>query len=296
MSRVSQPASVEPEIDLGRYLRRVVRRFWFPLAGVVLALVTALPGRASNDPVFEARSVLFIGQPRDANGTALPAGLNANPATAAAIVNQPAVQQAAAQAVGLKPKALCCGRVVASVVAGSQAAGTRGITPPLYQITVRGPWGADQAAAAANQLANEVVIRTSEFQTTKQTLIEAQRDDLVQRAADADAAIKADRESLAALEAQPATPTNAALKAPLLTSLALTGDLVWRLREQLSDAEINLEVVRKIETSRLVTEAVGRRVDVGASRRALVTRVIVGFLLGSLAAILLPPFRLRKRQ
>ena len=282
-----QPADTPGEIDLQRYVRRLAARWWIVALCVVVAVaVSLLRSESGNAPnLSEARAFVSIGQPLSPNGVPIPGTLNSNPLYPSTLLSQAEWRDAAAEAAGLRRGALA-GRV--STQAAGASAARAGTSQQLF-VTVRGPFTPEQAAAAANALAERLATFTSGYQRSKIGQLEARIERLTAQVGELTTDSAGIRERIRGL--QDGGALAATDRAILLTSLgqtlATTRALQADLQEQLFDSEQQLEATNQIEQSQIVDPAVGRRVGGAASGRSgVVVAAVLGLVVGVLLALL----------
>src|ERR671934_526354 len=113
----------EQEVDLGRYARAVVVRWWLPVAGLVAGAIVGYLISLSGSQVWKAGATVYLGTPYSYPGNTPLQSQQTNPTTVGAIVKSEESIDAAATAAGLKPAQLR-GKVSTKTVSGS--AGTVG--------------------------------------------------------------------------------------------------------------------------------------------------------------------------
>src|ERR671934_510904 len=86
----------EQEVDLGRYARAVIVRWWLPVAGLIVGAFIGYLISLSGSQVWKASATVYLGQPYSVIGGALLQGPQTNPATAGAIVHSEAAIDKAA--------------------------------------------------------------------------------------------------------------------------------------------------------------------------------------------------------
>ena len=178
MSQQDSQQDDDVEIDLGRYARRVLARWWIVAISVVVVVGIALVTQTgSSSETWTARTLVFLGQPLSPTGSPLNITLGSNPATPGILIrNDDLIATAAAQA-GVKPGQLK-GHVSSQVL--SQAITKTNYTP-LVNIVVQG-LAKDKVAPASQAVAEQVIDRINQYpnaqekvlltltQTQKQTL------------------------------------------------------------------------------------------------------------------------------
>ena len=137
----------EREIDLRSAWHRIVRRWWLPVAGLVAGGVLGVLLSVGGGKVFEAKTLLYLGQPFTPNGGGQIQSLATNPKTVSEIVRSESVLEEAAT----------CQRPDGGTVARQDrdardhVAGTdRARLSPLVEITVQANSAAKAERAAAS--------------------------------------------------------------------------------------------------------------------------------------------------
>ena len=96
----------ERELDLRSAWQPVARRWWLPVAGLVAGAVLGLLLSVGGGETFEAKTLLYLGQPFTPNGGSQIQSLATNQATVSEIVRSQSVLKEAARASGLKARQL----------------------------------------------------------------------------------------------------------------------------------------------------------------------------------------------
>jgi hypothetical protein len=169
---VSQPESQnddDVEIDVGRYVRRVLARWWIVAISVVVVVGVALVTQTgSSSETWTARTLVFLGQPLSSSGSPLNITLGSNPATPGILIRNDELLARAAGKAGLKPGALK-GHVSSQVL--SQAI-TKANYTPLVNIVVQG-LAKDKVAPASKAVAEEIITATNQYPSAQQKVLKA---------------------------------------------------------------------------------------------------------------------------
>lgn len=281
------PESPDPagEVDLRDYARRIGARWWIVAISIALAVAASYTFTITEDRrLTRGAAIVYLGQPVSPNGSPVANALSTNPLFAQTYARQPAVRDAAAQAAGLKAGALD-GRVSVEFV--STAAGVRGTNVPLANVIVQGPFTVQQSAAAANALADAVVLEANRYTDAKAERVSAARDLLRERQEELRATAAATQERLAELERTPGLPAaeRAALSAPLIATLQYNGSTESLLAEELTDLEVQVDYIENIEAARVVTPAKGSRVAPASRQVSLLAAIALGAAVGLVLAV-----------
>lgn len=274
------------EVDLGRYVRRVLAYWWIVVICVIAGIVIGLTRSTTTKATFQASTVVAIGQPLTPSGGLVAGAPQANTALPATILKEQGTQDTATKAAGLKEGALV-GHVSTQVVQSS--AKSANVTP-LVTITVDGPWGKDPVARAADALASVLVQQTSTYQLQQEKLLQAQLSGIQQRI---DELQKASATALAAIGKLGSSPTDAALSTVYQNVIDSNNSLEFGLRGNVTAAQGSLSLVQEIEMSRVQSPARGRAINAQTKHASLVVSALLGLLVGVAAALALATVRRR---
>ena len=92
----------EREIDLHSAWERIAARWWLPVFGLVAGAVLGVLLAVGGGNVFEAKTLLYLGQPFTPNGDLQIQSLATNPQTVSEVVRSESVLEEAARASGMK--------------------------------------------------------------------------------------------------------------------------------------------------------------------------------------------------
>jgi capsular polysaccharide biosynthesis protein len=287
-NRAVPELEAEQEIDLGRYGRRLARRWWLLVLGLVVGgLVGWIFSSAASSDVNRAEATIYLGQPLSATGGSQVPSLQTNPAAVREIARSDEVVGEVAEQVGIEPRRLRAG-ISTSQVSGATV--RTGQTNQLFEIAVRGPWPRATVAEATNLLAAEVVERTSAYADTKIAAYEARLEEL-------NADIEAAEASIAELRA--AATDSGASSQDKLTAVTLLGFARGDrsdLSEERLDVELLLAQARDVEKGEVVTEARASAVTPRSSRSSIVVGALIGLIVGLVAALAWDPIARRRRR
>lgn len=146
--------NAERDVDLGRWRRALAALWWLPVAGLVVGAIVGVLFALGGSKQFSASSLISLGQPVSPGGVVI-ASYNTNPRAISEITSSASAQAQAAKQAGIHPGALR-GRVSVGVV-GVQTGTGAARTAPLISVTVTGKRELP-TAKAANALA-EIVVR-----------------------------------------------------------------------------------------------------------------------------------------
>jgi uncharacterized protein involved in exopolysaccharide biosynthesis len=287
-SRELPELEAEQEIDLGKYGRRLARRWWLLLLGLVVGgLIGWIFSSAASSDVNRAEATIYLGQPLSASGGAQVPSVQTNPAAVREIARSEEVVGEVAEQVGIDPRRLRAG-ISTSQISGAVV--RTGQTNQLFEIAVGGPWPRATVAEVTNLLAAEVVERTSAYADTRIAAYEARLEEL-------DADLEAAEASIARL-ADAATDPGASSQ-DRLTAVTLLGfaraDRSDRSEERL-ELELLLAQARDVEKGQVVTEARASAVTPRSSQSSIVVGALIGLIVGLVAALAWDPVVARRRR
>ena len=282
----------EREVDLASAWGRITDRWWLPVAGLVAGAVLGLLLALSGNDVYQARSIIYLGQPFAVLGGGQIQSLATNPRTVNEIVHSEAALKAASDKSGVPLRRLRSSVSVKEITAPGQ---TRATTP-LVEIGVKAP-RRHNAEVAAEVLSNRVVSKVSVFVVDKVHNLE-------QQVNVAKAQLAAVNERIQTAQAQQATVTKDRSLSPEVRLLAIlnlnsvisTADARrTALQEQLYDSQQLLNQATNVEESRVVEPAVAAKSTARSNRTSLIVGGLIGLLIGVVAALVVEPIVARRR-
>lgn len=283
----------EREIDLRALWARLAARWWLLAGGLVLGAIVGVLLSASGGKTFEAKTLLFLGQPFTPVGGGQIQSLATNPRTVSEIIHSEAALDRAARASGLRVGQLRGHVTTQTVTAPAQAKNTS----PLDEIIVDGP-ARLKTQQAAQALAQEVIKQVSGYVDTKITLLDRQV------AYDQQSLKSANVRILDALRLQQQALKNKNLaladrfliQANANTSLNFYEARQTNLRNDLTGTQQLLSLAERVERSRIVEPAIAVEVTGRSRNTSLVVGALLGLLLGSAAAYLAGSLTTRRSQ
>lgn len=262
----------EREVDLARIGRALLARWWLIAGATVIGMAVGALIARGGDPVFQAQSTIYLGQPLSAAGTHQVQNIQRSSAAATRIIKAPALVAEVAADVGLDADALGDSISTRVIRRPSDAAGEG----DLMEIIVRGPWQ-QRSEKAANRLAESAVSQLSTYADSK--------------IADLEGELQVEQAELAALEGQIAelessiaSVDDEAERLRLQTVLSLREEQRARLIEDRVATELGLAVARDIERGRVITEAASRQVDARNRTTSMVVGAFIGLIVGTVGA------------
>jgi Chain length determinant protein len=277
----------EQEIDLGRVVGAVVRRWWLLVVGLVAGAIIGLLVSLGGGRQWAATAEIYLGEPLSPSSSPI-SGVPTSLGLAAYLATtEDTIRKAAAQ-VGLKPGQLR-GEVSSSPILG--LTGQRlGSAAPLVTITVRGS-SPLKVALASNAIADIVIRRFGRYTNQKLSTLEAalvrDKTQLKQLQARVTAAV-AQQQALASARGVGSTDKLVSISA--LNSVISTGtaEMLSLQADQTQELQLISEV-RNVEAPGVVSPAAAVSLGGPSRRSAVVIGAIAGFVLGLLAAALWDP-------
>ena len=286
MTTTPHDPDAEREVDLRSVWERIGARWWLPVLGAVAGAIIGFLLALGGGKVYEAETLVAMGQPFSPNGGAPVASFLTNGRAVAEIIRSEAALEEAAKASGLRVRALR-GNVTSQIV-GASGPGARPTGAPLVTISVvAGQPG--KAEKAADALAAEVIDRTSaQYVDTKIEAFEEQLQSiqdqlntLVPRIAQLEDAVE--EPSLTALD-----------KLVLVSSLDNAQTRRGQLLDLQSDVRQQLALAENVEKAQVVEPAAAVKTTARSGRNGALIGAVLGLLLGCAAALLADPFLARR--
>jgi uncharacterized protein involved in exopolysaccharide biosynthesis len=278
----------EREVDLRSVWDRIAARWWLPVLGLVAGALAGFLLALGGGKVYEAETLVAMGQPFSPNGGAPVASFLTNGRAVAEIIRSESALEQAAKAAGLRPRALR-GNVTSQIV-GASGPGARPTGAPLVTITLVAAQPG-KAEKAADALAREVIARTSaQYVDTKIKAFDDQLDSiqdqlntLVPRIAQLERAVN--EPGLAALD-----------KLVLVSSLDNAQQRRGQLLDLQSDVRQQLALATNVEKAQVVEPAAAVKTTARSGRNGALVGALIGLLLGCAAALLADPYLERRAR
>lgn len=252
----------EQEVDLGRYWRAIVTRWWLPLVGLIAGALVGYLISLGGGQVWKASSSVYLGNSYSTAGGVLLQGPQANPATVGTIArSEESIERAAARA-GMRASDLR-GKVSTQTISTGAGATTVRVTGnPLVRITTQASTRR-KAQVAANALAAIVVERLAPYAD--------------QKIANLKARIAFDQKQIRDLQrgVRAADPVTRALLAVQLGQV---------LGDQNQSRQL-LTQAQQIERPQILTRALAVKTTARSKRNAVLVGALIGLLIGLAAAL-----------
>jgi hypothetical protein len=283
----------EQEIDLRSAWTRIRARWWIPLVGLVVGAVVGVAFAAGGETVYDAKGLLYMGQPFTPAGGGQLQSLQTNPRTVTEVITSEASLDAAAEASGLT-RAQLRGNVSSAPVTISQGATARNLSP-LIEIRVKAP-KRDAAEAAATSFANSVIEAVRGYTDQKVNLLERQivvSSDGLERVERRLERAYAQQESLATSTSLPAAE-RLIVQQSINATIAASEAQRITLQSDINNARQLLGLANEVERPSLVQQPTATKTEATSSRNAAIIGGLIGLLLGALVAYAVDPV-LRRR-
>jgi hypothetical protein len=278
----------EREVDLRSVWERIAARWWLPVLGLVLGAVVGFALALGGGKVYEAETLVAMGQPFSPNGGAPVQSFLTNARAVSEIVRSESALEKAARTADLPVRALRGN--VSSAIVGASGPGARPTGAPLVTIKVIAAQPL-KAERAADTLAQEVIERTSaKYVDTKIEAfndqlesIQEQLNTLVPRIAQLEQAVN--ERGLSSLD-----------KLVLVSSLDNAQARRGQLLDLQSDVQQQLALAENVEKAQVVEPAAAVKTTARSGRNGALVGALLGLLVGCVAALLADPFLARRAR
>jgi hypothetical protein len=286
-----QDPDAEREVDLRSVWTRITTRWYLPVAGLVIGAVLGVLASVGSGDTFNARTLLYLGQPFTTSGGGQIQSLATNPGTVSRIIRSEAALRRASEASGLTLGQLR-GNVTSKAVVSAGQART---VSPLVEITVNAP-AAHKAEKAVSSLAQSVVGTVSTYVDQKIDLLNKQIASSRAELADIDQRI-----ANAVAQQQAVIKDKSISSTDKLIVIGTTNNTIsfseqrrGTVQQELFQNQQLLSLAENVEKSRVVQPGVASRTTATRRSNAAAIGAIVGLLLGALAAAVADPFMQRR--
>ena len=278
----------EREVDLRSAWQRIVVRWWLPVGGLVLGIVVGALLAFGGGKVWQAETLVALGQPFSPNGGAPVQAFLTNPRAVAEIIRSESALEEAARAGNLRVGQLRGN--VSSQQVGATGAAARTAGAALVTIAVEGD-APRKVERAADALAKTVIARTSaqyvdaKIKTFEEQLdsIQDQLNSLAPRITAAEQAIE--QPGLAPLD-----------KLVVVGQLDNAQQRRGQLLEQQTTEQQPLALAENLEKAQVINPAAATQVTARSARNSALVGGLVGLLLGAVAALLAEPVLARRNR
>ena len=278
----------EREVDLRSVWERIAARWWLPMLGLVLGAVVGFGLALGGGKVYEAETLVAMGQPFSPNGGAPVQSFLTNARAVAEIVRSEAALEQAARASGLRVRALRGN--VSSAIVGASGPGARPTGAPLVTIKVVAAQPL-KAEKAADTLAKEVIERTSaKYVDTKIAAFDEQLDSIQEQ-------LNTLVPRIAQLEQAVNEPGLSSLdKLVLVSSLDNAQTRRGQLLDLQSDVRQQLALAENVEKTQVIEPAAAVKTTARSGRNSALVGALLGLIVGGVAALLADPYLARRTR
>ena len=285
----------EQEVDLASAWKRIERRWWLPVGGLLVGAVIGLVLALSGGSVWRAETIVYLGQPFAPLGGGQIQSLATNPRTVGEIVRSEAVLKAISNKTGIPVSKLRSSISTKELTATGPA---RGGIIPLIEIAVSGNAEPRKIEDATDALAARVVSRVSVFVVRK-------IEELERQVAVAESQLEAIESRIGAAQRQQTQllqDDSIPLTQKLLLNLNLNSTITTAdarraaLQGSLVEANQLLNLAENVESSRVVEQAAAVKTTARSSRTSLLVGALLGLLVGAIMAVAAEPFLARRRR
>jgi hypothetical protein len=276
----------EREVDLGSAWSRILAHWWLPVVGLVVGAVLGVGAASSGGTVFEANTLLYMGQPFTPNGGGQIQSLQTNPKTVPEIIRTDSAIDKAVAASGLT-RAQLRGNVTSQPITIATGQTGRNLSP-LVQITVQAKQK-EKAEKASLSFSQSVMTTLSPYVDTKikqlneqMTTDEAQLERIDARVA-----------ALFVQQKQILSGSGLSLGDRLIVSQGINSNLSvaeaqrLTIQQDLTATRQLLSLADQVERSRVISDPIGKRTSATSRRNAAIIGGLAGLVLGAALAVML---------
>jgi len=284
----ARDVEAEQEIDLGRFWRAVLSRWWLPVAGLVAGAIVGLLVSIGGGKQYKASSEVYLGQPLGPGASAAISSTSTSLALASYFATTEATIRNAAARAGFRGPGELRGHVSSKPILGITGS-KLGTAAPLIQVTVTGS-SRPRVGRASNAIAQMIVKRFAPYSNQKLATLQAQaaRDaaQLAQVQKRIDAAVTGQQQLIGS--GANSTDKLVALANYNLVISAATGQQTALQNDQASVRQ-QIAAVQNIEAPRVVAPGAATSSGGPSRRSGVVIGAIIGLVLGLIAAIVWGP-------
>lgn len=298
MSEANQVPGVdldaEREVDLRSAWSRITSHWWLVLAGLVVGAVLGVLAAVSSGETYEAKALLYLGQPFTPSGGGQIQNLGTNPKTVSEVIRSQDALEKAAAASGLTVGQLRGNVTSTPIITPGQLAPSRNFTP-LVELEVKAA-APVKAEKAAESLSETVIGVISAYVETKLDLFDKQitEDTRQLEQIDERIAIAREQQRLAFADDQLSLAEKLLISSNANATIANAESRRGAVITDLNSARQLLSLAQNVERSRIVQPAKASKASAGGSRNAAAIGGFLGLVVGAIAAVVADPF-LRRR-
>jgi Chain length determinant protein len=282
----------EQEIDLRSAWRRLVDRWWLPVGGLVIGAVIGILVSLGSGNVWEARTLVYLGQPFTPGGGGQIQSLQTNPRTVGQIIRSEDALREAARASGLRVNQLR-GNVTSQAIS---TPGTARNLSPLVEIVVQAPQ-AVKAERAVGSLTDSVVADISPYVAEKTDLLKKQIANAEQQLRQIDGRIAAATEQQRLALADDTLSLAEKLLISTNSNATINNAEARRANvfSNLNGSQQLLSLAETVEKSQVLEPARAKKTTATSRRTAALVGGLLGLLAGAIAAWLWEPLATRRK-
>ena len=285
-------ADAEREIDLRTLWARLQDRWWLPVAGLLAGAVIGILVAVGSGQTWQAKTLLYLGQPFTTSGGGQIQSLATNPRTVSEIIRSEFALKRASEQSGLRVGQLRGHVTSQAVTSAGQTA--RNLTA-LVEISVDGP-AKIKVEKATDSLAGSVVGEVSTYVDQKIALLEKQIKSSEDELRDINTRVSNATKQLQSLVANKSiSPTDKLIATSTLNStIGFSEQRRGTVQQELFQNQQLLSLAQNVEKSKVVQPAAGVRVTATSRRNSALVGGVIGLIVGALAAYFADPVLARR--
>ncbi|MFN8224353.1 MAG: hypothetical protein U0R50_14025 [Gaiellales bacterium] len=294
MSGETIDLNAEREVDFRSAWERIKARWWLALGGLLAGAILGVIAAAGGGTVYDANTLLYMGQPFTPQGGGQIQTLQTNPKTVPEIIKSDQAVQKAMDASGLT-RAQLRGNVTSTPITIATGQTARNLSP-LVQITVQAKVK-EKAEKASLSFARSVMETVSPYVESKVAQLNEQLAADNAQLERLDARTKA----LLAQQAKILSGGGLALGDRLIVSQGINSNLAvseaqrLTIQQDVTATKQLLALADQVERPRVISEPIGHKTSATSRRNALIVGALAGLIAGSLLAIMLDGWLGRRR-
>ncbi len=278
------------DIELGEYLRGLLRWWWVVVALALLGVILGAGLTVAQKTTYTATSSLYLGQPTDATGTSISA-LNTDPRAASSIGGADSTIRAVVPSVGMGETARNLREGLTIIVPPATKSATGPINLVNVDVTDSKP---ARAAAAANAIAEVVVAKLAVYVQAKIAALTEEVTSDTRRLAELQKSNDQAERALTSIATSGGSAAERAMaSAPYLAITQSTSTEIQSLLDDKRTATLDLLVAHDVETPAIVARAAA---PAAAQPKALHLHAAVGFVVGVLVGLIAAAVLERRRR
>ena len=284
----------EREVDLRSAWQRIKARWWLVLAGFVVGAVLGVVAASGGGTVFDANTLLYMGQPFTPQGGGQIQTLQTNPKTVPEIIKSDEAVQKAMDASGLT-RAQLRGNVTSTPITIAVGQTARNLSP-LVQITVQAK-AKEKAEKASASFAQSVMETVSPYVDSKVKQLNAQLATDEAQLGRLDTRVQ----SLLGQQSKILAGGGLSLGDRLIVSQGINSNLSvaeaqrLTIQQDVTNTKQLLALAEEVEKPHVISQPIGRKTSATSRRNAMIVGGLAGLLVGALLAVMLDGWFTRRR-